>query len=124
MRYEFRRIGDGRQAVLCETKRAVTPFGGLVVLIELMRQVKLLEAVRAALPFRYTSNNAIAPEHTLLAFWLGVAVGAKRFAHLQMLRCDRALQELCGVRAFPGDDTVRNFFGRFGQAQINDFFTA
>jgi hypothetical protein len=122
MRYEFRRIGDGGQAVLRETKRAVTPFGGLVVLVELLRTSRVLEAVREFLPFRYTSNNAMAPEHTLLAFWLGVSAGARRFSHLQMLRCDRALQTLCGVRAFPSDDTVRNFFRRFGPAQIAQFF--
>lgn len=123
MHYEFRRIGDGRQAVLRETKRAVTPFGGLVVMVELLRQLGALEAVRQRLPFRYTSNHAIPPEHTLLAFWLGVMAGARRFAHLQMLRCDQALQTLCGTR-FPGDDAVRNFFGRFSAAHNAAFFPA
>lgn len=122
MQYEFRRIGDGRQAVLRETKRAVTPFGGIVVLVELLQKLKVVEAVRERLPFRYRSNNQLAPEHTLLAFWLGVAVGARRFSHLQVLRCDRALQALCGLQAFPSDDTVRNFFRRFGPAQVAEFF--
>lgn len=124
MQYEFRRLADGGQAVLKETKRAVTPFGGLVVLVELLRQMKVVEAVRERLPFRYRSNNARAPEHTLLAFWLAVAAGARRFCHLQMLRCDHALQELCGAGPFPCDDTVRNFFLRFGPAQIAQFFPA
>jgi hypothetical protein len=122
MRHEFRRIGDGRQAVLQETARAMTPFGGLAPLIELLHQVDFLGAVRRMLPFAYRSNNAIAPEHTLLAFLLGVAAGARRFAHLQMLRCDEALRQLCGVKAFPSDDTVRNFFLRFGQAEVQRFF--
>jgi hypothetical protein len=122
MRHEFRRIGDGRQAVLRETGRAMTPFGGLAALIELLRQLDFLQAVRQHLPFRYRSNNVIAPEHTLLAFLLGVAAGARRFAHLQMLRCDEALRQLCGVEAFPSDDTVRNFFRRFGQGQVQQFF--
>jgi hypothetical protein len=123
MHHELRRIGDGGQAILRETARAVTPFGGLVVMIELLRKMRLLEAVRERLPFQYLSNNAIPPEHTLLAFWLGVFAGARRFSHLQMLRCDRALQALCGVR-FPSDDTVRNFFNRFDQAQSARFFPA
>ena len=123
MHYEFRRLGDGRQAVLRETTRAVTPFGGLVVMVELLRKLGAVEAVRARLPFRYESNNAIDPAHTLLAFWLGVMAGARRFAHLQMLRADRALQTLCGTR-FPGDDAVRNFFLRFGPAQNAAFFPA
>lgn len=124
MHYELRRIGDGGQAVLRETGRAVTPFGGLVVMIEFIRKMRLLEAVRERLPFQYHSNNTIPPEHTLLAFWLGVFAGARRFSHLQMLRCDRALQMLCGVRAFPSDDTVSNFFKRFDQAHSARFFPA
>lgn len=124
MRYEFRRMGDAGQAVLQETKRAVTPFGGLAVMVEWLRKLGVVEAVRARLPFRYRSNHQIAPEHTLLAFWLGVMAGARRFAHLQMLRCDRALAGLCGVRSFPGDDTVRNFFNRFGPAEVAQFFPA
>lgn len=122
MHEEFRRIGDGRKGILRETDRAVTPFGGLAVLVELLGRLDVLRAVRERLPFTYRSNNASAPEHILLAFWLGVVAGARRFAHLQMLRADRALQELCGVRAFPCDDTVRNFFRRFGAAQVAAFF--
>lgn len=122
MHYEFRRIGDARQGVLRETKRAVTPFGGLAVLVELLRKMGAMEAVGERLPFQYRSNNASRPEHILLAFWLGVVAGARRFSHLQMLRADRALQGLCGVRSFPTDDTVRNFFRRFGPRQVAQFF--
>src|SRR5688572_1498895 len=122
MRHEFRRNGDDRQGVLRETSRAVTPFGGMAVLIELCRGMGLLEAVAERLPFTYRSNNASQPEYILLAFWLGVVAGARRFAHMQMLRCDRALQELCGVKRFPTDDTVRNFFDRFGPAEVATFF--
>lgn len=122
MQHEFRRIGDGRQAILRETGRAMTPFGGLVVLVEFLRQLDFFDAVRRALPFRYQSNHVIPPEHTFLAFLLGVAAGARRFAHLQMLRCDEALRQLCGVPVFPSDDTVRNFFRRFGQGEVERFF--
>lgn len=122
MRYDLRRIGDGRQAVLCETTRAVTPFGGLAVLVEFVRKLEVMEAVRERLPFTYRSNNASQPEHILLCFWLGVVGGARRFSQLQMLRADRALRAWCGVRSFPTDDTVRNFFRRFGAAQVAAFF--
>lgn len=100
----------------------MTPFGGLVAMVELMRQLDFLGAVRGALPFCYKSNNTIPPEYTFLAFLLGVSAGARRFAHLQMLRCDEALRQLCGVPAFPSDDTVRNFFLRFGQGEVERFF--
>lgn len=122
MQYEFRRIGDGSQGILRETGRALTPFGGLVTLVELLRQLDFLGTVRASLPFRYRSNHRTDPEYTFLAFLLGVAAGARRFAHLQMLRCDEALRQLCAGPAFPCDDTVRNFFQRFGQAEVERFF--
>lgn len=50
-----RLLGDGHQAILRETGRAVTPFGGLVVLMEFW----LLAVVRERLPFCYRSPNAI-----------------------------------------------------------------
>jgi len=56
MQYEFRRIGDGSQGILRETGRALTPFGGLVTLVELLRQLDFLGTVRACLPFRYRGH--------------------------------------------------------------------
>jgi hypothetical protein len=55
----------------CETQRAVTPFGGLVVFFEFLRQVGYREAVSKHLPFRFTSPNAIDPVETFTAFLTG-----------------------------------------------------
>lgn len=122
MQHKFWRIGDGRQGILSETKREVTPYGGIAVLVELMRRMGLMEQVDKLMPFVYRSNNSCEPKHILLTFWLGVATGVRRFAQMQRLHADRALQKLCGLPRFPNDDTVRNFFRRFGQAQIAAFF--
>ena len=108
---------------LCETPRAVTPFGGLVVFFEFLRQVGYSEAVRQHLPFRLTSPNAIDPVQTFTAFLLSVVAGARRFAHTSLLRADVALHELLGITRFPVDDTIRNLFKRFGQGQCQRFFT-
>ncbi len=51
MRHKFRCLGDGRQAILGERRRAVRPFGGLAVLVGFWRELGLLEAVRERLPF-------------------------------------------------------------------------
>lgn len=122
MRWDFRRLGDGRPAVLRQCARAVTPFGGLVVLVEFWRELGLLTAVRERLPFSYTSPNSIGAAETLLAFWLSVAAGARRFAHVNLVRSDVALRGLLGWRRWPGDDAVRDFFGRFQWKQIEEFF--
>ena len=55
---------------LRETQRAVTPFGGLVVFFEFLRQVGYREAVSKHLPFHLTSPNAIDPVETFTAFLL------------------------------------------------------
>lgn len=114
-------IGRGK-VVLRETQRPVTPFGGLVVLVQLMKRLGVMGWVRQHMPFEYRSHNRIDPAETLLAFWLAVAAGARRFAHVQGLRCDEALRRFCGIRRMPGDDTVRNFFRRFKQGDIERFF--
>ncbi|WP_277559064.1 IS1380 family transposase, partial [Ereboglobus sp. PH5-10] len=106
------------------TPRPVTPFGGLAVLVEFWRQLDLPGAVRSLLPFDYTSPNSHGPLNILLAFWLGVAAGARRFAHVNLLRSDVALRELLGWKRWPGEDATRAFFGRFGWKQIDAFFPA
>lgn len=122
MRHQFRRLGDGRQAILRETARAVTPFGGLAVVVEFWRELGLLEAVRERLPFAYRSPNAIGAAEILGSFWLSVCAGARRFAHVNLLRGDMALRELLGWRRLPGDDATRAFFGRFGWKEVEAFF--
>ena len=113
----------GKKVELRETSRAVTPFGGLVVFFEFLRQVGYVEAVRQHLPFRLTSPNAIDPVETFTAFLCSVVAGARRFAHTSWLRADRALHELLGITRFPSDDTIRNLFQRFGQGQCQRFFS-
>jgi len=49
---------------------------------------------------------------------MSVLVGAQRFCHCQWLRADRVLHALLGLERFPSDDTIRNFFLRFSQGQI------
>ncbi len=124
MRLQITPICGGRKVELRETKRAVTPFGGLVVFGEFLGKIGYAEAVRKHLPFRLTSPNAIDPVQTFTAFLLSVLAGARRFAHTGLLRADQALQQVLGIRRFPSDDTIRNWFKRFGQGQNYRFYSA
>jgi hypothetical protein len=116
-------LWDGKKVELRETQRAVTPFGGLVVFLEFLRQVGYREAVSQYLPFRLSSPNAIDPAETFTAFLLSVLAGARRFAQTSLPRADVALHALLGVARFPVDDTIRNLFKRFGQKQRHRFFS-
>ena len=123
MHWKITALWGGKKVELRETQRAVTPFGGLVVFFEFLRQVGYREAVSKHLPFHLTSPNAIDPVETFTAFLLSVLAGARRFAHTSLLRADVALQTLLGIARFPGDDTIRNLFKRFGQGQCQRFFS-
>ncbi len=46
----------------------------------------------------------------------------QRFAHANQLRADRALHALLGMKRFPSDDTILNYFRRFTQAEIERFW--
>jgi hypothetical protein len=49
---------------------------------------------------------------------LAVLVGARRFAHVGLLRADQALHAILGLRRSPGADAVREFFCRFDAGAI------
>jgi hypothetical protein len=107
---------------LAQTPRAVTPFGGLASFISFLEQIGYARQVQTHLPWQLTSPNAIPLAHTLTAFCIGVIAGARRFAHTEVARADRALHALLGLERWPGADTVRGFFHRFSQATIQSFW--
>lgn len=68
-------VFSSRQLLLHTTLKPVTPFGGLVSLIEFFNALKLGEVLGRLMPFAYTSPNAIPPEQTLLALVLSIIAG-------------------------------------------------
>jgi hypothetical protein len=107
---------------LTQTLRAVTPFGGLASFIAFLQQRGLATRLQQQLPWALTSPNAIPLAHTLTAFLISVICGARRFAHTEMARADRALHALLGLPRWPGADTVRALFHRFTQGTIQSFW--
>jgi hypothetical protein len=123
VRSEISAIFGGKKVELRETLRAITPFGGLTVFFEFLGKIGYAEQVKEALPFQLTSPNAIDPVETYTAFLMAVLVGARRFAHAGLLRADRALHAVVGMKRFPSDDTLRNLFKRFTQGQVYRFYS-
>jgi len=119
---EITALLSGERVILRETKRAVTPFGGVAVFITFLRKIGLVEQVRLYLPVHWTSPNRIEPTATWMAFLVTVLVGAKRFAHAGLLRGDQALHALLGMTRFPTADTICNLFRQFGMGEIQRFF--
>jgi Transposase DDE domain group 1 len=108
--------------ILRETKRAVTPFGGIAVFLSFLRKIGFVETIRQHMPICWKSPNHIDPTVSFIAFLVSVLVGAKRFAHAGLLRGDRALHALLGMDRFPTDDTIRNLFRAFGMGQVQRLY--
>src|SRR5271157_4393397 len=110
------------RVILRETQRAVTPLGGVAVFIAFLHKVGLVEKLRQHMPIQWKSPNQIDPTTTFTAFLMAVLAGAKRFAHANWLRNDRALHAVLGLSRFPIDDTIRNLFRRFGMGDVHRLF--
>lgn len=119
---EIQALLSDERMVLRETKRAVTPFGGVAVFIAYLRKIDLAGKIREHMPVRWRSPNQIDPTATFTSFLIAVLVGAKRFAHANWLRGDRALHALLGLDRFPCDDTIRNLFRQFSMGNVERLF--
>ena len=124
MQREISAIFGKGKVVLRETGRAVTPYGGVAVLAEYLKKIGYVERVREAMPIESKSPNAIPPVDIYPAFLVAVVAGARRFAHASLLRGDRGLHALLGIKRFPTDDTVRNLFKKFTQRLVYEFYSA
>ena len=118
MHSKFHPIFGSSQVQFRSTLKAVTPFGGLVSLIEFFSRIGLAEQLQKAMPFELRSPNAIPPAQTLMAILFSVLFGPSRFAHTDCLRSDKALHAMLGIARFPGTDTIRNLFARFTQGAV------
>jgi hypothetical protein len=119
---EIKALLSDERLILRETRRAVTPFGGLAVFVSFLGKIGLVEAVRQHMPICWKSPNHIDPTATFTAFLMAVLVGARRFAHASLLCGDRALHALLGLERFPTDDTIRNLFRKFGMGQVQRLY--
>jgi hypothetical protein len=119
---EFNALLNGERMVLRETNRDVTPFGGTSVFVTYLRKIGLVGKLRQWMPVQWRSPNHIDPSVTFVSFLMAVLLGAKRFAHANWLRGDRALHAILGLTRFPTDDTIRNLFRQFGMGHVQRLF--
>ena len=87
---EFKPLFGGGKIKICDTLRAVTPFGGLSVFIEFLGRIGLVEQLANRTPYQPKSANHYDPRQILVGFILSVIAGAQRFAHTNQLRADCA----------------------------------
>src|SRR5436190_297954 len=76
------------------TSRPLTSHAGLCALSGFFQWQKLLEVVRAHLPFQTSSPNAKPLEQIVLSYILGMLSGARSLSQLAYLRRDRVLSQI------------------------------
>src|SRR3954463_12036819 len=76
-------LSEGR-LILRETKRAITPFGGVAVFVAYLHKVGFGEKLRPCMPICWRSPNQIEPAATFTAFLIAVLVGRKTVCTRQL----------------------------------------
>lgn len=122
MHREITPIFNPGKVILQQSKRSVTAFGGISVFFEYLGKLGYAQKIAEHIPFQLKSPNAIDPARTFTAFIVSVLIGARRFAHTGLFRIDKTLHALMGIGRFPNDDTIRNLFKRFTEANIYKFY--
>ena len=79
---EFNTLFGGGKIKICDTLRAVTPFGGLSVLIEFFARIGLVEQLENRQFYQPESPNHYDPGQILVGFMLSVIAGAQRLRTL------------------------------------------
>lgn len=123
MQREITSLFGQNKVILRQTERPVTPYGGIAVFAAYLNKIGYREAIGKFMPIQLTSPNAINPVETFTAFMVSVLAGARRFAHVGLLRFDKALHCILGIGRFPTHDTIRNLFKRFNQAKVYQFYS-
>ena len=94
---EIHSLLSNERLILRETRRAVTALGGTVVFVAFLHKLGFVEKLRQHMPIQWKSPNQIDPTATFMAFLMAALAGAKRFAHANWLRNDRALHAVPGL---------------------------
>ena len=73
---EIHALLSNERVLLRETRRAVTPLGGVTVFVAFLHQLGFVEKVRQHMPVQWRSPNHIDSTATFTAFLMAVLAGA------------------------------------------------
>lgn len=99
-----------------------TAWGGLRVIEEVIRRIKLKEVLEACGMPQPRSNRGYDPVDILESFLVTVWTGGCRFSHTAMVRYDEALKRIFGWKQVPCVSSFTRFFGRFGRIEVDNVF--
>jgi hypothetical protein len=110
------------------TDKAITPWGGMILLKKMLEETGLKEVIEKCpgLP-KPGSNRGYQPGTIIESFIASVWCGANRFLHTEVVRQDIPLGRIFEWERTPGQDVYKRYFGKFthgiNQEVFNSFYT-
>lgn len=117
-------LGPAERLEIAYTAKPLSGWGGLVALARAWERLGVRALLARALPDGRCSPNQVPVVDIVLAFWVSVLTGARRFAHVERLRADEVVRTLLGLRRWPAAMTVTRYFSGFVRSQVEHLATA
>lgn len=102
------------------TSREVTPWGGLVLLRQMLSKLDLAGGVASCPDLPSPGSNAGYEARTIVeGFIASVWCGASRFMHTEVTRHDPTIAKIFGWKRTPAQDTYKRFFAKIDAASLH-----
>lgn len=103
--------------------KEITPFGGLSLFFKMLEKCNFEGALRdSGIPCQ-GSNRGYDPIGLIYGLFAGVWCGASRFGHLDVVRYDRVLCKLAGLKSGADHRAYQRYFNKFSQGVNQEVFT-
>jgi hypothetical protein len=102
--------------------KQVSPWGGLILMKEIMDRSGIREKLQSIHLPESSSNNSIDSLTIVESFFASVWIGATAFSQTAIIRLDDTLREIFGWERVPSGTTFGRFFKKFSWAENNRVF--
>jgi hypothetical protein len=105
------------------TDKELTPWGGMVLMKQLLERTGINQVLRKiGIPIQ-GSNHGYDPIQLVNNFWIGLWSGASRYEHLEVTRQDHVIQKIFGWKKMAGHKAFQRYFKKFRQGENDRIFT-
>ena len=106
------------------TNKEITPWGGMVLMKELIKRTGINEFLQKCPLPKQNSNRGYDPIQLINNFWVSIWSGANRYEHLEVTRHDKVIQKMFGWKRMAGHKAFQRYFKKFGQSENDKIFTS
>lgn len=103
--------------------KQVSPWGGLVLMKELLDQTGIRNKLSELNLPESKSNNSIDSVSIVESFFASVWIGATAFSQTAIIKLDTTIKEIFGWKRIPSGTTFGRFFKKFSWNENNRIFT-